>query len=116
MAKVTYIKGKEPHKLERRLIFRNVDRRGWNSSISKYLSDGGYKGLRKALRRKPAEITEEVKRSGLRGRGGAGFPTGVKWGFIRPGNKKPVYLICNCDIRSLIRFYFSAPNTFFVCS
>ena len=97
MPKVTYIKGKEPHKLEKRLIFRNVDRKGWDPSISRYLSDGGYKALRKALRKKPAEITDEVKRSGLRGRGGAGFPTGVKWGFIQPGNKKPVYLICNCD-------------------
>ena len=97
MAKVTYIKGKEPHERERRLIFRNVDRRGWNPSIKKYLTDGGYRELRKSLRMKPGEITEEVKKSGLRGRGGAGFPTGVKWGFIPPGNKKPVYLICNCD-------------------
>ncbi len=45
----------------------------------------------------PAEVTEEVKKSGLRGRGGAGFPTGLKWTFIPPGNTKPVYLICNCD-------------------
>jgi NADH-quinone oxidoreductase subunit F len=42
-------------------------------------------------------ITNEVKASGLRGRGGAGFPTGVKWGFIPPTNTKPVYLICNAD-------------------
>ena len=97
MAKVTYIKGKEPHERERRLIFRNVDRKGWNPSIKKYLADGGYKELRKSLRMKPGKITEEVKNSGLRGRGGAGFPTGVKWGFIPPTNKKPVYLICNCD-------------------
>ncbi len=97
MAKVTYIKGKEPHERERRLIFRNVDRKGWNPSIKKYLADGGYKELRKSLRMKPGKVTEEVKKSGLRGRGGAGFPTGVKWGFIPPTNKKPVYLICNCD-------------------
>jgi NADH-quinone oxidoreductase subunit F len=45
----------------------------------------------------PAAVIEEVKKSGLRGRGGAGFPTGVKWGFIPPNNEKPVYLICNCD-------------------
>jgi len=45
----------------------------------------------------PKSITEEVKKSGLRGRGGAGFPTGIKWGFIPPNNTKPVYLICNCD-------------------
>ena len=46
---------------------------------------------------KPQEIVNEVKASGLRGRGGAGFPCGVKWGFIRPGGTKPVYLICNAD-------------------
>jgi NADH:ubiquinone oxidoreductase subunit F (NADH-binding) len=45
----------------------------------------------------PKEITEEVKKSGLRGRGGAGFPTGMKWTFIPPNNTKPVYLICNGD-------------------
>ena len=45
----------------------------------------------------PKDITEEVKKSGLRGRGGAGFPTGMKWTFIPPNNTKPVYLICNGD-------------------
>ena len=43
------------------------------------------------------DIVNEVKSSGLRGRGGAGFPCGVKWGFIKPDEKKPVYLICNAD-------------------
>ena len=46
---------------------------------------------------KPADIVNEVKASGLRGRGGAGFPCGVKWGFIKPGGPKPIYLICNAD-------------------
>ena len=101
MAKVTYIKGKEPNEHEHRLVFRNVDRKGWNPSLKKYLSDGGYKALKKSLQMAPGEVTEEVKKSGLRGRGGAGFPTGVKWGFIPPGNKKPVYLICNCDESNL---------------
>src|SRR4030095_6277163 len=50
-----------------------------------------------ALGMKPEEIVTEVKVSGLRGRGGAGFPCGVKWGFIKPGGAKPVYLICNAD-------------------
>jgi NADH-quinone oxidoreductase subunit F len=45
----------------------------------------------------PKDITDEVKKSGLRGRGGAGFPTGMKWTFIPPNNTKPVYLICNGD-------------------
>ncbi len=97
MAKVTYLKGKEPHPREMRLIFRNIDRKGWDPSIKKYLADGGYKDLKKAFKMKPEEITDEVKKSGLRGRGGAGFPTGVKWGFIPPNNQKPVYLICNGD-------------------
>ncbi len=97
MAAPKYIKGKEPHKRERRLIFRNVDREGWDPSIATYIADGGYKQLEKAIKMEPGAITEEVKASGLRGRGGAGFPTGVKWGFIPPNNTKPVYLICNCD-------------------
>ncbi|WP_343218222.1 NADH-quinone oxidoreductase subunit NuoF [Haloferula helveola] len=79
------------------MIFRNVDREGWDPSIDCYLNDGGYEELRKAFGMEPKAITEEVKKSGLRGRGGAGFPTGVKWTFIPPNNTKPVYLICNCD-------------------
>ena len=46
---------------------------------------------------KPEAIVDEVKKSGLRGRGGAGFPCGVKWGFIKRGGDKPIYLICNAD-------------------
>ena len=86
MERVTYIEGKEPHEREHRLIFRNVDRSGWDPSLETYLADGGYEQLRKALKMEPGEVTEEVKKSGLRGRGGAGFPTGVKWGFIPPEN------------------------------
>ncbi|MDG2122755.1 MAG: NADH-quinone oxidoreductase subunit NuoF [Verrucomicrobiales bacterium] len=96
-AAVKYIEGKEPHEREHRMIFRNVDRVGWDPSIKTYMKDGGYKELKAALKLEPAKITEEVKKSGLRGRGGAGFPTGVKWGFIPPNNTKPVYLICNGD-------------------
>jgi NADH-quinone oxidoreductase subunit F len=62
-----------------------------------YLRDGGYEQLRKAVTMERQAIIDEVKKSGLRGRGGAGFPTGVKWGFIPPTNTKPVYLICNAD-------------------
>lgn len=94
---ITYLPGKEPHPKEHRLIFRNVDREGWDTSLKRYLKEGGYAQLRKALQMDPKAITEEVKISGLRGRGGAGFPTGVKWGFIPPNNTKPVYLICNAD-------------------
>ncbi len=94
---VQYLPGKEPHPREHRLIFKNIDRVGWNTSIECCLADGGYEMLKKALKMERAAITSEVKASGLRGRGGAGFPTGVKWGFIPPTNTKPVYLICNAD-------------------
>ena len=51
MPKVTYIEGKNPHELERRLIFRNIDRKGWNASLKKYVSEGGYESLEKASKR-----------------------------------------------------------------
>jgi NADH-quinone oxidoreductase subunit F len=66
--------------------------------IEDYVQNGGYKGLSNALKTmSPDEVVEEVKKAGLRGRGGAGFPTGLKWGFCRnsPGDKK--YVICNAD-------------------
>jgi NADH-quinone oxidoreductase subunit F len=96
-SEVSYLPGKEPHPREKRLIFKNIDRAGFNPSIDRYLEDGGYEQLKKALTMEKAAIINEVKASGLRGRGGAGFPTGVKWGFIPPTNTKPVYLICNAD-------------------
>jgi NADH-quinone oxidoreductase subunit F len=57
---------------------------------------GGYETLPKALKMKPEEIIQLVKESGLRGRGGAGFPTGLKWSFL-PKNNEPRYLLCNAD-------------------
>ena len=88
---------KAPHEKERRLVFKNVDRPGWTPDIAAYIEDGGYEDLKKAFKMAPADIVNEVKTSGLRGRGGAGFPCGVKWGFIKPGGAKPAYLICNAD-------------------
>ena len=85
------------HPREKRIVFKNIDREGWTNDIECYLHDGGYAELKKALAMKRADIVDEVKKSGLRGRGGAGFPCGVKWGFIKQDEKKPVYLICNAD-------------------
>jgi len=86
-----------PHPLERRLIFKNIGRPDWTPDIDCYLDDGGYGELEKAVTMSRTDILNEVKTSALRGRGGAGFPTGVKWSFIKPDEKKPVYLICNAD-------------------
>ncbi|MGD0952022.1 MAG: NADH-quinone oxidoreductase subunit NuoF [Methanotrichaceae archaeon] len=66
-------------------------------SIDHYLARGGYSALAKTLITKPEAIIEEVKRSGLRGRGGAGFPTGMKWEFCRKATAPEKYLICNAD-------------------
>ena len=65
--------------------------------IDVYIADGGYEGLRAALQMQPAAVIETVKKSGLRGRGGAGFPTGMKWGFLPPDSPKPRYLCVNAD-------------------
>lgn len=60
-------------------------------------ANGGYRALAKAREMAPEAIREEVKRANLRGRGGAGFPAGVKWGFVPQDAGKPIYLICNAD-------------------
>src|SRR5690606_25155158 len=62
-----------------------------------YRKNGGYRALEKALKMSPDEIVEEVKKSGLRGRGGAGFPTGMKWSFLAKPEGVPRYLVCNAD-------------------
>jgi NADH-quinone oxidoreductase subunit F len=61
------------------------------------LTHGAYEGLRKALTLTPAQVIDLVKASGLRGRGGAGFPAGMKWGFVPQGSSKPKYVCCNAD-------------------
>src|ERR671914_1478148 len=66
-------------------------------SLSGWRARGGYRALEQALGMSPADIVNVVKESGLRGRGGAGFPTGVKWSFMKPGDGKPHYLCCNAD-------------------
>jgi NADH-quinone oxidoreductase subunit F len=65
--------------------------------LAAYRRDGGYQALPKALGMAPDEVIQTLKDSALRGRGGAGFPTGVKWGFIPQGDGKPHYLVVNAD-------------------
>lgn len=82
---------------QRRIIYKHVDEDGYSNDIDCYLRHGGYEAMKKAYQRKPEEIVDEVKTSGIRGRGGAAFPCGVKWGFLDRKSAKPVYLICNAD-------------------
>src|SRR5215218_8512381 len=69
--------------------------RAW--TLRPYERTGGYDALPKALRMEPGAVIDAVKEAGLRGRGGAGFPTGMKWGFIPQDNPKPKYLVVNAD-------------------
>ncbi len=69
--------------------------RAW--TLRSYERTGGYDALPKALRMEPGAVIDAVKEAGLRGRGGAGFPTGMKWGFIPQDNPKPKYLVVNAD-------------------
>jgi NADH-quinone oxidoreductase subunit F len=94
---------------EFRLILKRADEPGYTPDIECYLRHGGYDGLKKALaiaakatpdgktQTGPEQIREEVKISGLRGRGGAGFSCGLKWSFVDRKSGKPIYLICNAD-------------------
>ena len=66
-------------------------------TLQGYLDSGGFAGLRRALEMAPPDLIAMVKESGLRGRGGAGFPTGLKWGFVPQDTGKPIYLVVNAD-------------------
>lgn len=80
----------------RQLLLNDLDKPGIQS-LAGYKSCGGYSSLEKALKMQPEAVVEEVKKSGLRGRGGAGFPTGLKWSFIAKPPGVPRHLICNAD-------------------
>jgi NADH-quinone oxidoreductase subunit F len=80
-----------------KILLRNVDKEN-SHTLPVYKANGGYRALETVLREMtPEQLIEEVKASGLRGRGGAGFPTGMKWGFVPKDSPKPKYLVCNAD-------------------
>jgi bidirectional [NiFe] hydrogenase diaphorase subunit len=82
---------------QRRIVLENAGRID-PERVEEYLAEGGYAGLLEALSaRAPAGVIEQVTRSGLRGRGGAGFPTGLKWGTVAKAPSAPKYVICNAD-------------------
>ena len=86
----------EPSPLETRVLSRRFGRPN-SAAIDTYLADGGYQAFLKAAKMKPEEIIEEVKISNLRGRGGAGFPAGMKWSFVPRNSPKPKYIVVNAD-------------------
>ncbi len=86
----------ETSPLEVRVLTRRFGLAG-SASLKTYLASDGYQGLQRALRMKPEEIIEEVRTSGLRGRGGAGFPTGLKWSFVPRQSPLPKYVVVNAD-------------------
>lgn len=81
---------------ERRILTRYIDTPELNR-LDVYEKQGGYLALKKALGLTRDQVIEEVKKSGIRGRGGAGFPTGQKWSFVPFNAGKPIYLLCNAD-------------------
>jgi len=85
------------HSLEKRILLAGIEDKS-SHKIEHYLQNfEGYSASKKACSMQPEQIIAQVKESGLRGLGGAGFPAGVKWGFVPKNPKKPVYLVCNAD-------------------
>src|SRR5215471_8724195 len=83
--------------MSKKILLEHIDKPGINT-LEGYRQHGGYSALEKAMKTMtPEAIVEEVKQSGLRGRGGAGFPTGMKWSFIAKPPGVPRYLVCNAD-------------------
>jgi len=80
----------------KQILLADIDKPGLDR-LEVYRRLGGYKALEKALEMEPSAVIDEVKASGLRGRGGAGFPTGMKWSFVPRNTGKPTYLLCNAD-------------------
>jgi len=80
------------------LLLKNIRTDGYTGDLAAYTKAGGHQALKKALgSMQPADVIDVMKASGLRGRGGAGFPCGLKWSFMPPPGDKPHYLVCNAD-------------------
>ncbi|MDD3179810.1 MAG: NADH-quinone oxidoreductase subunit NuoF [Opitutaceae bacterium] len=86
-----------PAPVQRRILLAHIDEPGYTSDIDCYLRHGGYGVMKRAIARQPEELIDEVKKSGLRGRGGAGFSCGLKWTLVDRKSGKPVYLVVNAD-------------------
>ncbi len=80
-----------------KIVYKNIDLEN-SHTLAVYESHGGYKSALKAIEMGCEEVIDEVKRSGIRGRGGAGFPAGLKWSFIPKNDPRPRYLCCNADV------------------
>ncbi len=81
-----------------KVLTTRFDLKGGACDIDVYLKTGGYQALARTFKDfTPDQVIEEVKKSALRGRGGAGFPTGMKWGFVPKESKRPKYVVCNAD-------------------
>src|SRR5271154_3505120 len=86
----------EPSPLEVKILTKRFGLKN-SESLDAYLATDGYKAFRKAAEMTPEQIIDEVKTSALRGRGGAGFPTGLKWSFVPRTSPRPKYIIVNGD-------------------
>ena len=83
--------------MSRKLLLEHIDKPGIRG-LEAYRANGGYRSVEKALKSMtPEEVLEEVKKSGLRGRGGAGFPAGLKWSFLAKPEGVPRHLVVNAD-------------------
>ncbi|MCL4454550.1 MAG: NADH-quinone oxidoreductase subunit NuoF [Deinococcus sp.] len=94
MSEGPIVSGKDPRFV--RTLYAQVGKpSSW--TLDAYLASGGYQAIKKALQMAPDAVIDEVKKSGLRGRGGAGFPTGLKWSFMPKNTGRQHYIVCNAD-------------------
>ena len=80
-----------------KILLKNINKDGYKPDVQSYLKEHGYQALKKALETSPEKVIDEVKKSNLVGRGGAAFPTGLKWELARKASDSPKYVVCNAD-------------------